>query len=112
MVKTKGCINTPMTQLVEIVLEEEYAIKSERFKKGFPDRGAFMNKSERPAVRTKTEPAEVRVTTVKCYRCQQEGHRASQCRNLALCKKCKKTGHETKDCREGSKQGNKQGNWQ
>jgi hypothetical protein len=112
MVKTKGCINTPMAQLVEIALEEECAIKSERFKRGFPDRGTFMNhKSGRPAFRTKSEPPEIRVATLVCFRCQQEGHRASQCKNLALCRKCKKTGHETKDCRQGNKQGTRQGNW-
>jgi hypothetical protein len=41
MVKTKGFINTPMAQLVEIALEEECAIKSERFKRNFPERGQF-----------------------------------------------------------------------
>jgi hypothetical protein len=35
MVKTKGCINTPMAQLVEIALEEECAIKSERFRRNY-----------------------------------------------------------------------------
>jgi hypothetical protein len=112
MVKTKGCINTPMAQLVEIALEEECAIKSERFKKGYPERGTFMNKNVRSVVRTKTEPTDVRVATLICFRCQQEGHRANQCKNLASCRKCfKKTGHETKECRQGNKQGNRQGNW-
>jgi hypothetical protein len=44
MVKTKGCINTPMAQLVEIALEEECAIKSERFKRNYSLKGFFMNK--------------------------------------------------------------------
>ena len=39
MVKTKGCINTPMAQLVEIALEEECAIKSERFRKHYSEMG-------------------------------------------------------------------------
>jgi len=35
MVKAKGNINKPMAQLVEVALEEESAIKSERFRKNF-----------------------------------------------------------------------------
>jgi hypothetical protein len=35
MVKAKGNINTPMAQLVEVALEEESAIRSERFKRLF-----------------------------------------------------------------------------
>jgi hypothetical protein len=61
MVKTKGCINTPMAQLVEIALEEECAIKSERFRRNYSDRGQFMNKGSKNVVKIKQEPAEVRV---------------------------------------------------
>ena len=33
MFKTKGSMNSPMAQLVEVALEEESAIRSERFKR-------------------------------------------------------------------------------
>jgi hypothetical protein len=33
MAKEKGSVNTPITQLVEVALEEESAIRSERFKR-------------------------------------------------------------------------------
>ena len=105
MVKTKGCINTPMARLVEIALEEECAIKSERFRKQYPERGQFMQKGSRHIMKVKSEPTEVRSTTIVCYRCQQDGHRSSQCRNPPSCRKCKKVGHETKNCRQ---QGNRQ----
>jgi hypothetical protein len=104
MVKTKGCINTPMAQLVEIALEEECAIKSERFRRNYPDKVQFGNKGYKNLVKVKQEPAEVRVATIICYRCQKEGHRANQCRNPPSCRKCKKVGHEARQC--------KQGNWQ
>jgi len=64
MLKTKGCINTPMAQLVEIALEEECANKSERFRKHYPERGQFMNKGNRNMVKVKSEPAEVWVATI------------------------------------------------
>ena len=41
MVKTKGNLNTPTVQLVEDALEEESAIKSERFKRNIPEKGQF-----------------------------------------------------------------------
>jgi hypothetical protein len=41
MVKAKGNVNTPMAQLVEVALEEESAIKSERFRKNVPEKGQF-----------------------------------------------------------------------
>ena len=105
MVKKKGCVNTPMAQLVEIALEEECAIKSERLRKQYPERGQFMQKGSRHMIKVKSEPAEVRSATFVCYRCQQEGHRSNQCRNPTSCRKCKKVGHETKNCRQ---QGNRQ----
>jgi len=108
MVKTKGNINTPMAQLVEVALEEECAIKSERFRKNYPEKGQFMNKGNKNTFKVKHEPAEVPVATMMCYRCQKEGHRASQCRNPPLCRKCKKVGHETRDCKQGQRQGNRQ----
>jgi hypothetical protein len=36
MVKTKGSVNTPVAQLVEIALEEGNAIQSERSKRNYP----------------------------------------------------------------------------
>jgi hypothetical protein len=36
MVKTKGSVNTPMAQLVEVALEEGSAIRSEGFKRNNP----------------------------------------------------------------------------
>ena len=64
MVKTKGCISTPMEKLVDIALEEQCAIKSERFRKHYPERGQFMNKGNRYMAKVKSEPAEVRVATL------------------------------------------------
>jgi len=103
MVKTKGCINTPMAQLFEITIEEECAIKSERFRKHYPERGQFMQKWNRHMIKVKSEPTEVRSATIIFYRCQQEGHRSNQCSNPS-CRKCKKVGHETKNCKQ---QGNR-----
>jgi len=37
MVKTKGSINSHMAQLVEVALEEESAIRSERFRRNPPE---------------------------------------------------------------------------
>jgi hypothetical protein len=36
-----------MAQLVEIALEEECAIKSEKFRRNFPDRGQFSNRGNK-----------------------------------------------------------------
>jgi len=41
IVKTKRSINTPMAQLVEVALEEESAIRSERFKRNPPEKWQF-----------------------------------------------------------------------
>ena len=67
-----------------------------------------MNKGNKNNYKVKQEPAEVRVATMICYRCQQEGHRASQCRNPPLYRKCKKVGHEARDWKQGQIQGNRQ----
>jgi hypothetical protein len=104
MVKTKGCINAPMAQLVEIALEEECAIKSKRFRRNYPDKGQFGNKGTKNEVKTIPEPAVVQVATINCYRCQKEGHRANQCRNPPSCRKCKKVGHGTRNCEQGNRQ--------
>jgi hypothetical protein len=38
MVKAKRNVNTPMAQLVEVALEEESAIKSQRFRKNITEK--------------------------------------------------------------------------
>ena len=43
MVKTKGSINSPMAQSVEVALEEESAIRSERFRRNHPEQGQMGN---------------------------------------------------------------------
>jgi hypothetical protein len=100
MVKTKGCINTPMAQLLEIALEEECSIKSERFRKNYSEKGQLVNNWNRNIARAKQEPAHVRVATLICFRCQLEGHRANNCRNKPLCGRCRKAGHTTRNCRQ------------
>jgi hypothetical protein len=47
MVKGKGNVNTPMAQLVDVALEEESAIRAERFKRNFPEKGQFGNQEAR-----------------------------------------------------------------
>jgi hypothetical protein len=103
MLKIKGSINTPMAQLVEIAMEEECSIRSERFKRNYPERGQFGSRYKN-VVKVKREPAEVRVTTIICYRCQKEGRKANQCKNPPLGRKCKKVGQETRKCRQGNGQ--------
>jgi hypothetical protein len=79
MVKAKGNVNTPMAQLVEVALEEESAIKSERFRKNFSEKGQFGHQGIRNVPRRPNEPREVRVATVKCYRCKKLGHVSRNC---------------------------------
>jgi len=47
LVKTKGSINSPMAQLVEVTLEEESAIRSERFKRNPPEQGQIGNQKNK-----------------------------------------------------------------
>jgi len=42
-VKTKCSINCPMAQLVEVALEEESAIRPERFRRNPPEQGQMGN---------------------------------------------------------------------
>jgi hypothetical protein len=100
MVKT----NIPMAQLVEVALEKECAIKSERFRRSYPEKGQFGSRGTKNVMRVKQEPAEVRVATVICYRCQREGHRVNQCKNPPLCRKCRKGGHESQNCSQRNRQ--------
>jgi hypothetical protein len=53
MVKTKGTVNTPVAQLVEVALEEECAIRSERAKINFSERGQFGNQKYKNVQRVK-----------------------------------------------------------
>jgi hypothetical protein len=75
-----------MAQLVEIALEE-CAIKSERFRRNYTEKGQVGSRGTKNVMTVKQEPAEVRVATVICYRYQREGHRANQCKNPPLCRK-------------------------
>jgi hypothetical protein len=74
MVKAKGNVNTPMAQLVEFALEEESAIRSERFRK---EQVGKYGKITVP--KSKIEHKEIRSVTIVCYRCNQEGHKARDC---------------------------------
>jgi hypothetical protein len=80
MVKTKGNVNTPMAQLVEVAVEEESAIKSERFKRYTPEKGTYNNQGQRAV-----ERKEVRTAAVTSYRCKKTGHMARNCRAPPEC---------------------------
>lgn len=84
MVKTKGNINSPMAQLVEVALEEESAIRSERFKRNPSEQGQFGNQRNKDVRRVKNERQEVRVATQGCHRCHRKGHIARNCGKLPL----------------------------
>jgi hypothetical protein len=76
MVKAKGNVNTPMAQLVEVALEEESSIRSERFRPDNERSGQFRNQGPKKI----NERKDVRVATVRCYRCKKLGHYAHHCR--------------------------------
>jgi hypothetical protein len=60
--KPRGCINTLMAQLVEIALEEGCAIKSERFRRNYPDKWlsfACFVYNTTPHTMTKYTPYEI-----------------------------------------------------
>ena len=63
MVKTKGSINSPMAQFVEVALEEESAIRSESFKRDPPEQGNIGNQRNKGVRWVKNERKEVRVAT-------------------------------------------------
>jgi hypothetical protein len=105
MVKAKGNLNTPMAQLVEVALEEESAIKSERFRKNVPEKGQFGNQRIRNVPRKQNGRKEVRVATTMCYRCKKRGHILRNCRELPL---SVEEGHVTKDHDSHNKSGNGQ----
>ena len=66
MVKTKGSVNTPVAQLVEVALEEESAIRSGRSKRNFSEREQFGNQRYKDGQGVKTERTEVRIATRGC----------------------------------------------
>jgi hypothetical protein len=82
MVKTKGSVNTPMVQLVEVALEEESAIWSERFKRNNPVKGQVGEHKRKDVQWVQNEHKEVRVATKGCHKCHKKGHIAKYCRNL------------------------------
>ena len=84
MVKAKGSVNTRMAQLVEVSLEDESAIKSERFKRNSFEKGQYENQENRNVPKKYNERKEVRTATVKCHRCNKMGHYSRQCRELPL----------------------------
>jgi len=66
MVKAKGNVNRPMAQLVDVALEEESAIRSERFKRNSLEKGQHNNQGNRYTSQKHFERWEVRVATVTC----------------------------------------------
>jgi hypothetical protein len=52
MVKAKGNVNTPTAQLVEVALEEESAIRSERLKRNILEKGQHSNPGNIYTLRT------------------------------------------------------------
>ena len=63
MLRTKGSINTPMAQLVDVALEEESGIRPERFKRNPSKKGQFRNQKNKYVHCVKNERKEVRVAT-------------------------------------------------
>jgi hypothetical protein len=63
MVKAKGNVITPMAQLVEVALEEENAIRSERIKRNFSEKRQFGNQGARYVPRRPHERKEFSVAT-------------------------------------------------
>jgi len=59
MVKTKGSINSPMAQLVEVALEEDSAIRLERFQRNPPEQGQMGNQRNKDVHWVKNERKEV-----------------------------------------------------
>jgi len=84
VVNTKGSINSPMVQLVEVALEEESAIRSERFRRNLPELGQMGNQRNKDVHWVKNERKEVRVATQGCHRCHKKGRIARNCVKLPL----------------------------
>jgi len=71
-----------MSQLVEVALEEESAIRSESFRRNPPEQGQMGNQKNKDVHWMKPERKEVRVATQGCYRCHKKGHIARNCGKL------------------------------
>lgn len=99
MVKARGGVHTPLAQLVEIALEEESSIKSDRFKRGDNFKFRNTNKDGRKDNENIKKESRVNAVTVVCYNCQQTGHIAKFCKNESFCNKCSQKGHVAKNCR-------------
>jgi hypothetical protein len=82
MVRAKGNVNTPMAQLAEFALEEESAIRSERYKRNVSEKGQLSHQGNRHMSQKHFERKEVRIATVACYRCKRTGHIARNCREF------------------------------
>jgi hypothetical protein len=67
MVKAKGNVNFPMAQLDEFALEEESAIRSDKFRKGAV---GFQGTKSKPQIRNE----QVRSANIVCYRFNTKGH--------------------------------------
>jgi hypothetical protein len=110
IVKAKG-EDVSLAQLVEIALQEESEIKSQRFKGNYgnltgPNPGNIGNlrRDYKPQIKREVNV----VTSVKCFKCQRAGHMARNCRSKPTCGACRKVGHVTEDCRAQGRQGNGQ----
>ena len=73
-----------MPHLVEVALEEESAIRSERFKRNPPEKGQFRNQKNKDVHCVKNERKEVRVATKGCHGAHTEGPLARNCGKLPL----------------------------
>jgi hypothetical protein len=84
MVKAKGNVNTPMAQLVEVALEEESAIRSEKFNRRTTEKGQFGNQGARYVPKKPNEHKEFGLAIAVCYQCQKKGHMTRNCKELPL----------------------------
>ena len=71
-----------MAQLVEVALEEESAIRSERLKRNPLEQGQVANEKGKDVRWVKNEHKEVRVATQGWHRCHKKGHIARNCGKL------------------------------
>lgn len=67
MVKAKGNVNTPMAKRVQVAVEEEGAIISERLKRNHSESGQFGSQEIRHVPRKHVEHKEARLATTTCY---------------------------------------------
>lgn len=84
---------------VQIAREEEIVMISKKEKERTPTYAGVAKGAGSPTHSRK--PGNRPVKTIICYRCNKEGHMASQCktRSTPYCQRCQKTGHLERDCR-------------